>query len=60
MGRTNGCGTLSETLDEESQTDELLTKLATGGLVRAGYTSERSPDLPADRRSDCAVRLRGA
>jgi ferritin-like metal-binding protein YciE len=27
---------LSETLDEESQADELLTKLATGGLVVAG------------------------
>jgi ferritin-like metal-binding protein YciE len=27
---------LSETLDEEGQTDELLTKLATGGLIVAG------------------------
>jgi len=27
---------LSETLDEESQADELLTKLATGGLVVSG------------------------
>lgn len=27
---------LSETLDEERQTDELLTKLATGGLIVAG------------------------
>ena len=27
---------LSETLDEESQTDELLTKLATGGLIVSG------------------------
>jgi ferritin-like metal-binding protein YciE len=27
---------LSETLDEESQADELLTKLATGGLIVAG------------------------
>jgi ferritin-like metal-binding protein YciE len=27
---------LSETLDEESQSDELLTKLATGGLIVSG------------------------
>jgi ferritin-like metal-binding protein YciE len=31
---------LSETLDEESQADELLTKIATGGLLRSGLNAE--------------------
>jgi ferritin-like metal-binding protein YciE len=31
---------LDETLDEESQADELLTKLATGGLLRSGINAE--------------------
>ena len=34
---------LSETLDEESQTDELLTKLATGGLILAGLNERAQP-----------------
>ncbi len=34
---------LGETLDEESQTDELLTKLATGGLVIAGLNERAQP-----------------
>jgi ferritin-like metal-binding protein YciE len=34
---------LSETLDEESQTDELLTKLATGGLIIAGLNEKAQP-----------------
>jgi ferritin-like metal-binding protein YciE len=34
---------LSETLDEESQTDELLTKLATGGLIVAGLNERAQP-----------------
>lgn len=31
---------LDETLDEESQADELLTKIATGGLLRSGINAE--------------------
>ncbi len=31
---------LGETLDEESQADELLTKIATGGLLRGGVNRE--------------------
>jgi ferritin-like metal-binding protein YciE len=31
---------LVETLNEESQADELLTKIATGGLLRAGLNTE--------------------
>jgi ferritin-like metal-binding protein YciE len=31
---------LSETLDEESKADELLTKIATGGLLRSGVNAE--------------------
>lgn len=34
---------LSETLDEESQADELLTKLATGGLIFAGINERAQP-----------------
>ena len=34
---------LSETLDEESRADELLTKLATGGLIVSGI-NERAQD----------------
>jgi ferritin-like metal-binding protein YciE len=34
---------LSETLDEESQADELLTKLATGGLIIAGLNERAQP-----------------
>jgi ferritin-like metal-binding protein YciE len=34
---------LSETLDEESQIDELLTKLATGGLIVAGLNERAQP-----------------
>src|SRR6478736_9572263 len=34
---------LSETLDEESQADELLTKLATGGLILAGLNERAQP-----------------
>ncbi|HWD68915.1 MAG TPA: ferritin-like domain-containing protein [Solirubrobacteraceae bacterium] len=30
---------LGETLDEESMTDELLTKIATGGLLRSGVNA---------------------
>lgn len=31
---------LNETLDEESKADELLTKIATGGLLRSGINAE--------------------
>ena len=31
---------LEETLDEESAADELLTKIATGGLFRSGLNAE--------------------
>lgn len=31
---------LSETLDEESKADELLTKIATGALLRSGVNAE--------------------
>jgi len=31
---------LNETLDEESMADELLTKIATGGLLRGGVNAE--------------------
>lgn len=31
---------LNETLDEESQADELLTKIATGGLLRSGLNAQ--------------------
>jgi ferritin-like metal-binding protein YciE len=34
---------LGETLDEESQTDELLTKLATGGLIVSGINERAQP-----------------
>lgn len=34
---------LSETLDEERQADELLTKLATGGLIVAGLNERAQP-----------------
>lgn len=34
---------LGETLDEESQADELLTKLATGGLIVAGINERAQP-----------------
>lgn len=34
---------LSETLDEESQADELFTKLATGGLIVAGLNERAQP-----------------
>jgi ferritin-like metal-binding protein YciE len=33
-------GLLKETLDEESMADELLTKIATGGLLRSGLNAE--------------------
>jgi ferritin-like metal-binding protein YciE len=33
---------LSETLEEESQADELLTKIATGGLLRSGVNAAAS------------------
>lgn len=31
---------LNETLDEESEADELLTKIATGGLLRSGLNAQ--------------------
>ena len=34
---------LGETLDEEGQADELLTKLATGGLIVAGLNERAQP-----------------
>ncbi|MDX6573043.1 MAG: hypothetical protein QOC86_2199 [Gaiellales bacterium] len=34
---------LGETLEEESQTDELLTKLATGGLIVSGLNERAQP-----------------
>jgi ferritin-like metal-binding protein YciE len=35
---------LNQTLDEESQADELLTKIATGGLLRSGLNAEANPN----------------
>jgi ferritin-like metal-binding protein YciE len=34
---------LGETLEEESQADELLTKLATGGLIVSGLNERAQP-----------------
>ena len=34
---------LDETLDEESKADELLTKIATGGLLRSGVNKQATP-----------------
>jgi ferritin-like metal-binding protein YciE len=34
---------LDETLDEESKADELLTKIATGGLLRSGVNKRATP-----------------
>jgi len=35
---------LNETLDEESHANELLTKIATGGLLRSGVNAEANPN----------------
>ena len=35
---------LKETLDEESAADQLLTKIATGGLLRSGLNAEANPN----------------
>ncbi len=35
---------LDETLDEESAADQLLTKIATGGLLRSGLNAEANPN----------------
>jgi ferritin-like metal-binding protein YciE len=35
---------LDETLDEESAADKLLTKIATGGLLRSGLNAEANPN----------------
>ena len=40
LGHEDAEKLLSETLDEESQTDELLTKIATGGLMSGGLNGE--------------------
>jgi ferritin-like metal-binding protein YciE len=35
---------LDQTLDEESHADQLLTKIATGGLFRSGLNAEANPN----------------
>ncbi|HTW11662.1 MAG TPA: ferritin-like domain-containing protein [Solirubrobacteraceae bacterium] len=35
---------LNETLDEESHADQLLTKIATGGLLKSGLNAEANPN----------------
>jgi ferritin-like metal-binding protein YciE len=40
LGFDDAQGLLDQTLDEESQADKLLTKIATGGLLRAGINKE--------------------
>jgi ferritin-like metal-binding protein YciE len=40
LGYDDAKGLLDETLDEESAADKLLTKIATGGLLRSGLNAE--------------------
>jgi ferritin-like metal-binding protein YciE len=40
LGHTDAASTLTKTLDEESHADELLTKIATGGMLRSGVNKE--------------------
>jgi ferritin-like metal-binding protein YciE len=40
LGHKDTAGLMGETLDEESQADELLTKIATGGLVGSGVNRQ--------------------
>jgi ferritin-like metal-binding protein YciE len=40
LGYDDAKGMLDETLDEESAADNLLTKIATGGLLRSGLNAE--------------------
>jgi ferritin-like metal-binding protein YciE len=40
LGQKDAAGLMGETLDEESQADELLTKIATGGLVGSGVNRQ--------------------
>jgi ferritin-like metal-binding protein YciE len=40
LGHDDAKDLLGETLDEESAADELLTKIATGGLFRSGVNAE--------------------
>jgi ferritin-like metal-binding protein YciE len=43
LGYDDARSLLDETLDEESHADELLTKIATGGLLSSGLNAEASP-----------------
>ena len=40
LGHDDAASTLDKTLDEESHADELLTKIATGGMLRSGINRE--------------------
>jgi ferritin-like metal-binding protein YciE len=42
LGLADAASLLDETLDEESKADELLTKLATGGMFSSGINQEAS------------------
>jgi len=43
LGLDDACDPLGETLGEESEADLLLTKLATGGLLRSGVNAAATP-----------------
>jgi ferritin-like metal-binding protein YciE len=40
LGHDDAASTLDKTLDEESHADALLTKIATGGMLRSGVNKE--------------------
>ena len=42
LGYDDARGLLNKTLDEESAADDLLTRIATGGLFRSGLNAEAS------------------
>jgi ferritin-like metal-binding protein YciE len=44
LGHDEAKKLLDETLGEESAADELLTKIATGGLLRSGLNAEANPN----------------
>lgn len=44
LGYNDAKKLLNQTLDEESHADELLTKIATGGLLRSGLNAEANPN----------------
>lgn len=44
LGYDDAKDLLDETLDEESAADKLLTKIATGGLLRSGLNAEANPN----------------